>query len=526
MKETSIHSGHPQIDSLFPRIRKFVAHNATDYNMFGRPVRGYRVPDTPSIWIRDNSDMMRAYKYWEPDITSMIDHFAEMQSGSGWFFDYFTMTPEKVPCERENWAKYVRVPVEADVEYRFIKAVYQAWQATGDDAWLRQLMPRIEKALSYICTDPWRWDPGHKLVKRAFTIDTWDFDYTAGRHPWLNFQIDDHTFWGIMHGDISGYYEAFGNVSTLYSVIGNARRARYWRLFAETFRRRANRICFNGRFYTHQVHLVSVTIPGHDESRQLTLSNSMDINRGLATHTMATSIIREYQQRGKDLRAFAGWFSVDPPFPDGIFGDEKLVAGAYCNGGIMPLVGGELARAAFEHGFEEYAVEQLLKYESLTQNGESYLWYFPDGRHSTIETSTSPDASPSDAWGSSAMAYALIEGLAGVVDCSKLFRNVRLSPRWLAAGRDEAEVCCAYGASGAFIEYNFRHKSAAASMELDITGNAKIDLHLLLPEGKKAKRLSVNGKAVKFTNVKIERSPYLDASFAVKKKARITVHYT
>jgi len=135
--------------------------------------------------------------------------------------------------------------------------------------------------------------------------------------------------------------------------------------------------------------------------------------------------------------------------PDGIYGDDKLVAGAYCNGGLLPLVGGELARAAFDHGFEEYGVAQLLKYEQLTANNETYLWYFPDGRKSTVETSTSPDASPTDGWGSSAMLYALFEGLAGIVDEGKLFQSVRLSPRWLAAGRSEASVCVTYGASGA-----------------------------------------------------------------------------
>jgi len=65
---------------------------------------------------------------------SAIDHFAEMQSEAGWLFDYFTMTPEKVPCEKENWAKYVRVPVEADVEYRFIKAVFPRLAATETTA--------------------------------------------------------------------------------------------------------------------------------------------------------------------------------------------------------------------------------------------------------------------------------------------------------------------------------------------------------------------------------------------------------
>ena len=150
---------------------------------------------------------------------------------------------------------------------------------------------------------------------------------------------------------------------------------------------------------------------------------------------MAKSILKEYKKRKKETDSFAEWFSIHPPFPDGIFGDEKLVAGAYCNGGIMPLVGGELARAAFENGDEKYGVKILKQYyDMISQKGETYLWYFPDGRHTTVETSTSPEAMPTDGWGSGAMLYALSEGLAGVKDNLKLFRNISLTPRWEAAG--------------------------------------------------------------------------------------------
>ena len=525
MKETFIHSGHPQLDALYPRIKNFLMSDVTEYNMFGAKVRGYRTPDTPSLWIRDYSDMMRGFRYWESDMKSLVDHFAEMQSEKGWLFDYFTMTPEKIPCEKENWAKYVRVPVEADVEFRFIKAIYLAWQATGDDRWVKKLLPRMEKALNYILTDEWRWDKKTKLVKRGYTIDTWDFDYTAGRHSWLNFQVNDDTYWGIMHGDNSGYHEAFNQMAALYTHLGLKSRARHWASYAEAFQRRANKVCFNGAFYTHHVHLVPVSIDGVDESKQLSLSNPMNINRGLATHAMAVQILREYQQRGKAKGAFADWFSLDPPMPDGIYGDEKLVAGAYCNGGLLPLVGGELSRAAFDHGFEEYGVEQLLKYEQLTNNNETYLWYFPDGRKSTVEASTSPDASPTDGWGSSAMLYALIEGLAGIVDEGKLFQRVRLSPRWLAARRNEASVCATYGASGASFEYSFGHNESAKTIEMKLTGKAMTRLHVLLPRGTKSTEVTVGTKTLKFHNTKVEESSYVDADLDVKKNAAVLIRY-
>jgi hypothetical protein len=487
-------------------------------------VRGFRSPDSPSIWIRDHSDILRGGKYWEKELKGVLDHFAETQSSRGWFFDNFGTKPEKPPCERENWARYIRVPVEADVEFRFVKAVFLTWQATGDDGWLSRMIAPMEKGLAYALTDPWRWDRGTRLVKRAYTVDTWDFDYTAGRNPWLNFQIDEKTFWGIMHGDNSGYYEAFLLLARMLAHCGRRREASLWERRARSFRLRANRLCFNGRFYRHRVPITRVSIPGANEGEQLSLSNPMGINRGMATHAMAVAILREYEKRGGVSGAFAPWFSIDPPFPDMVFGDEKLVGGAYCNGGIMPLVGGELARAAMDHGFERFGVEQLRTYAKLTEEGSSYLWYFPDGRHSTVETSTSPEALPTDPWGSSAMLYALAEGLAGLVDQGSLFRDVALSPRWEAAGCSEAEVTLSYAPSGAHFAYTYHHEPG--SIVLHLRGSASVQLHLLLPPGARPRSVRLNGRPVRWKARKVEQSPYVDAGVRTRGSGEITVTYT
>jgi len=203
-----ISTGLPEFDEFHPRVRAFLEQDTMDLTIDGAAIRGYRSPDTPAVWIRDHSDMMRGFRHFEKDLKSAVSHFAETQAANGRIFDYFTNQPEKVPCERENWVKYVRVPVEADVEYRFVKAAFLAWQSTGDDAWIESLMPAIERALGYAFSHPDRWDDRLQLVKRPYTIDSWDFAYSAGTHDWLQFQIDENTFWGIMHGDNSGYYEA------------------------------------------------------------------------------------------------------------------------------------------------------------------------------------------------------------------------------------------------------------------------------------------------------------------------------
>ena len=525
MKErTHLKTGKVEFDDFIPRVRSFLEQDSLDLIIDGKRIRGYRTPDTKSIWIRDYSDMLRGVKYFEKDLKSAIDHFAETQADNGRIFDYFTTFPEKLPCERENWVKYVRVPVESDVEYRFVKAAFLAWQATGDDQWMESLLPKMDKALRYVLTNPWYWDYERELVKRPYTIDTWDFAYTAGAHDWLQFQITDETFWGVMHGDNSGYYEAFQIMASLHAYFRNKKLSRSWRDRALALRSRMNQFCWNGNFYTHFKKITPVIIPDVDESAQLSLSNPMDINRGAATHEMAVSIIQEYLRRREQTGAFAEWFSIDPPFPDGIFGDKKLKKGAYVNGGIMPLVGGELARAAFEHGFEAYGVDILKRYsEMISKTGETYLWYFPDGTPSTSKTSTSPEATPTDGWGSSAMLYGLLEGLAGVEDRHKLFQKVRVSPRWLAAEVDRAEIQVGYCSSESAFGYTFEHKGSHLLLEVS-SPYSEVEFHVLLPENSRAESVSVDHKNVECLNLRVENSGYADFKTQIKKEASVKIH--
>lgn len=505
-----VRTGIPAFDELIPRISSFLEQNLLELNIDGEKIRGYRSPEARSVWIRHYSDMMRALRYTEADLISVVRHFADNQSRNGRIFDYFTTFPEKKPYERENWIKYVRIPVAADTEFRFIKAAWLAWQATGDDAFIRNLMPTFERALAYVMEDHY-FDREKYLFRRPYTIDTWGFAYTAGRHDWLQYQIDDNTFWGYFHGDNSGYYEAFHFMSYWYNLFSDKVRSALWRDRAMRLRKSLNTHCFNGSFYTHFVKQTPVTIEGVDEVSQLSLSNPAAINRGAASPRIATAIINEYMKRRETTTAFAEWFSIDPPFPSEIFGDRKFSKGAYCNGGIMPLAGGELARAALEYGFEQYGIDILNRYYDLiSRNGESYLWYFPDGKPSTVEASTSPDAEPTDGWGSSAMLYALVEGLAGVQDKDKLFRRVRLCPKWLSAGVDKAEVKIDYKSSGAYVRYDYSHTHD--KLTINLSGSYKyIQLSLPVPGNYTAGDLMIGGKKKKYIMASFNQGNYLIA---------------
>ena len=166
---TTIATGQPRIDDLYPRLRGFLEQDVAEYALDGYRVRGYRSPDSDLIWLRDHTYQGRGFRYFERDLTSALDAFRRAQRPDGSFPDYLSRPQRFVQADRQM--------VEADLEYLFVQAVYEAWQATGDDDWLRANLPAMRRGIRYTMSDPLRWDPDLRLVKRPFTIDTWDFQY-------------------------------------------------------------------------------------------------------------------------------------------------------------------------------------------------------------------------------------------------------------------------------------------------------------------------------------------------------------
>lgn len=196
----------------------------------------------------------------------------------------------------------------------------------------------------------------------------------------------------------------------------------------------------------------------------------------------------------------------------------------------MPLVGGELARATFDHGFEDYGVDILRRYKDMIEEtDETYLWYFPSGKPSSKETSTSPEALPTDGWGSSAMLYAFIEGLCGVMDLAKRFQKVRIAPRWDVAEVRQAQVRVCYGASPVYVAYEWEHVLEKREYQLKIASLAdRVDLELLLPKDGTLAELTCSGRVLSdndFSIEAIEGSVYVKLCIATG-NATIRLNYS
>ncbi|GAC1385995.1 MAG: hypothetical protein NVSMB42_06060 [Herpetosiphon sp.] len=506
---TTISTGQPRFDRILPLVKGFMEHDVSEYVWGENRVHGYRSPDSNLLWLRDHVHQGKGYAYWEADMRSLLDQFRRFQHPDGAFDDYMANFP---------WGEVRgRTEVEADNEYLFIEGAYRAWQSTGDEAWVRLQLPAMERGLQYIRTSPMRWDAEHQLVKRPFTVDTWDFEYgpmtiapdgkRAPRH-W----IDNQTKWSIFFGDNTGYAHGMELLARMYDATGDQQRAAYWRGEARGLMERLMAVAWNGHYFRHMVHLVPVDVPGVDEASQLSLSNAYVLNRDVIAPEQRAEIIQEYQRRYQQRGStFSEWYSIDPPFPAGSLSTGERWGknpGEYVNGGMMPLVGGELARGALNNGYERYGLDILQRYYSLIDGtGASYLWYYPIG----LPGLSGPDSLPTDGWGSSAMLAALVEGAAGVQDDDRLFARATIAPRWSATNDVQAaRVTIRYGASDGYVAYRWNRDGAG--LRLSWTGSGdQVRLKVLLPEGTPPQiRTVVDGQQQTVTTRTINGSRYVD----------------
>jgi hypothetical protein len=417
----------------------------------------------------------------------------------------------------ERFVTAFRKEVESDLEYLFVQGVYEAWQMSGDDAWLQENLEAMRRAVRYSTSSPLRWDAERGLLRRPYTIDTWDFAYgptttSPDGKPAPRHWIGPDTVWGTFHGDNTGLAQALELLARAEERVGDPALAAEWRVQRKGIIARLNELSWNGRFFTHFVPEDPAFTPaGVDAAAQLSLSNAYALNRGVLDERQGQRIVEEYFGRRDFERAFAEWYSIDPPFPAGSYGmagGKGENPGEYVNGGIMPLVGGELARGAFRYGMEPYGFDILRRYAALTElTGGSYLWYYPDGRPGI----QSPDTIATDGWGASAMIGALLEGAAGFTDRASRFDDLFLAPRWAAdPSFSEVRAVARYAASDGYAAYLWRREERAISLSL--TGSAsQAYVRLLIPKdvAKLPLRVTRDGAAVPTQIDQAGETPYV-----------------
>lgn len=467
-------------------------------------------------WIRDHVHVMKAMRHWEYDLDSFLNFIIDTQREDGQFYelikqyddyhwkyvneDCYVMYPE------DNLS-LVRLELEADIEYLVVEGAMYLYKTTGDDEWLKKVLPRLEKGINYITSDEKRWDKKHGLVKRPFTIDTWDFTYDTDED---NRKIEENTPMSIMHGDNSGVYQAMNQLAWFNRRLKKEEAALEWERRAQVIREHMFKYLWNGKFFIHQLHL---NHSGADdcENERLSLSNPYDINRGVTNTEESRKIIEEYIYRRGQTDMFAEWFSIDPPYD--IF--LKYKPGEYVNGAISPFTAGELAKAAFNNGYESYGWDIIKRFITLAErDGTVYFLYYPD-------SSPQPQGGPS-AWGAAAFVSAVDEGLAGINDMGVNYDEIMFSPKFPVTHYTELRYLTGYEISSTKVDVRYILKENG--MRYDMYSPAKkVTAHILLPEGKNCSKLIIDGKEKDFIIVIVGTSKYVDFDVDNIKDKKISI---
>ncbi len=346
-------------------------------------------------WIRDHVHTLKGMKYFYPELKTGIDLYAESQRDDGMIWDNYNKRPPEGDYweQRFDYGDFVRVvddgrqefrriPVENDVEYLFIEGIYYTWKACGDDLWMAGMLDHALKAVGYSTTDPYRWSEKYQLLKRGYTIDTWDFqndedaEISTGPDHYGDGMVIKlpYTRFGIMFGDNTGMAVSCSYLAEMLEHAGRKVEAARIRETGEGIKQRLDELAWNGRFYTHHVPEDPDLKRdlGVDEKEQVSLSNAYSLNRDLEPD-QAKAIIGTYKELRKKMPATSPgeWYTIYPPFGKGYGGHNSLWS--YMNGGVTSIVAGELAHGAFEHGEESYGVDILNRLQTLSEKSGGFL---------------------------------------------------------------------------------------------------------------------------------------------------------
>lgn len=336
-------------------------------------------------WGLDQCHTMKGLKYFFSHGREFVDLMREVQREDGmiWSYvqyqtnmDYFRTRDAKTGYTKKIGNKYfVRQPTENHPEYIYVKTIYQCWKADGDDVWMKKNLSSASRALDYTMNDPARWSKRFNLLKRVYTIDSWDFQVEDEYLPDLgmtNTMIIDpeKSKFGVFFGDNTGYIMACRQLAEMYDHAGMKDEGTKFRKRADEIETRLNELAWNGKFYTHFID-EDPTVKrnlGVDEKSQLAQSNAYSINRGLS-YEKNRAIIESYLDLKSKLPVGSPgeWYAIYPPFGRGF--DIHGAKWQYMNGGVGGHVAGELSRGAFENGYEAYGTDIL---ERLFELGKKY----------------------------------------------------------------------------------------------------------------------------------------------------------
>ncbi|MEE1045807.1 MAG: hypothetical protein U0M60_00120, partial [Clostridia bacterium] len=176
---------------------------------------------------------------------------------------------------------------------------------------------------------------------------------------------------------------------------------------------------------------------------------------------------------------------------------------------------GELAKAAFNNGYEEYGWDIIQRFIQLVErDGTTYFLYDTDGK-------PQPEGGPS-AWGAAALVSAVDEGLAGINDAGANYDEIVFAPKFPVTHYTELRYLTGYEVTKAMVDV--RYILTDEGMRYDVYSPAKkITAHVLLPKDKNCSGLWIDGYNTEYKIATIENSNYVDFELTDIKSSKVSI---
>jgi len=342
-------------------------------------------------WVLDNFHTMKGMKYFLPNGKELINIMRQAQREDGMIYSFVQyMSSADYFLTRDKFSGYskiigdkvfVRQPTENHPEYIYVNTIYACWKSDGNDEWMKNNLASAAKALDYAINDPARWSKRFGLLKRVYTIDSWDFAVEDEYMPDLgitNTMIIDpvKSKFGVFFGDNTGYITACYQLAEMLEKTGNSGEAERYRKRGNEISYRLNNLAWNGKFFTHFIDEDSTVHRnlGVDEKSQIAQSNAYSLNRNIS-EAQGKAIIKTYLNLKNNLPVGSPgeWYAIYPPFQKGFGMHNELWQ--YMNAGVGGHVAGELARGAYEMGYENYATDILDRLFELGKKYDNKIWF-------------------------------------------------------------------------------------------------------------------------------------------------------
>ena len=342
-------------------------------------------------WGLDHNHTMKGLKYLKNYGAEFAELCKNAQRADGMIYsfiehmgntDYFK-TRDKYSgyTVKQGDKVFVRQPTENHNEYIYVNTIYQAWKSGGDDVWMKNMLTSAVKALDYSVSDPARWSKRFQLLKRVYTIDSWDFAAEDEYLPNLgitNSMILDpvKSKFGIFFGDNTGYMAACDELSEMFEKVGDKINSQKYKQRGLDIKARLDKLSWNGKFFTHFVEEDSTVKRkfGVDEKAQIAQSNAYSLNRPIDGNQKKAIIETYLDLKTKLPNGSPGeFYAIYPPFQSGFGGHGDLWQ--YMNGGVGGHVAGELAKGAIANGYEKYGVDLLNRLFELGKKYDNKVYF-------------------------------------------------------------------------------------------------------------------------------------------------------